>query len=257
MVRRLLAIRVPASHLRVVTARLEELGHEPLWIDRSEEGRVRIEVVLDKGDVGELLDEVAEHFPGESDLRAVVLEAAATLPAEQEPEPPPEPAKPEPAKPEPPPRRLPWKRSKSISREELRNQLVGGAEIDDVYLATIVLSAIVAAIGLKRDSSEILVGAMVIAPLLGPNMALALSTTLGDGPLFARAIRANIVGATLALVVSLAIGAIAGVREPYNDAIANRTVIEAADILLALASGAAGALALTAGAIITPTSDMP
>ncbi|MHC4261082.1 MAG: TIGR00341 family protein [Planctomycetota bacterium] len=244
MVRRLVAIRVPESRAKLVVARLEELGHDALWVDHND-GRTLIEVIVDKGAVGDLLDKIAEHFPGESDLRAVVLEAAATLPVEPEPEPEPEPT---PAESPSKTRRLPWKRSKAISREELRNQVESGAEIDDVYLITIVLSAIVAAVGLTRGSSEILVGAMVIAPLLGPNMALALATTLGDGPLFARSIRASAVGFVLTLAVAIVIGAVVGVDTPFNEAIASRTVISLSDLALALASGAAGALALTAGA---------
>ena len=43
-----------------------------------------------------------------------------------------------------------------------------------------VLSTIVATVGLYYNSVAIIVGAMVIAPLLGPNVALSLGTTLGD-----------------------------------------------------------------------------
>ena len=55
-----------------------------------------------------------------------------------------------------------------------------------VYLVMALLSTIVAAIGLQRDNVPIIIGAMVIAPFLGPNMALALATTLGDLTLLRR-----------------------------------------------------------------------
>jgi hypothetical protein len=57
-----------------------------------------------------------------------------------------------------------------------------------VYLAMSVLSTIVATVGLDHNSVAIIIGAMVIAPLLGPNMALSLATTLGDLTLLRRAV---------------------------------------------------------------------
>jgi uncharacterized membrane protein len=51
-----------------------------------------------------------------------------------------------------------------------------------VFVTMVVLSTIVAAIGLLKDSVAVIIGAMVIAPLLGPNVALALATALGDSP---------------------------------------------------------------------------
>ena len=77
-----------------------------------------------------------------------------------------------------------------------------GARCSRVYLAMAVLSTIVAAIGLDHNSVAIIIGAMVIAPLLGPNVALALGTTLGDLSLLWRALQTVLAGiaTTIALV---------------------------------------------------------
>jgi uncharacterized hydrophobic protein (TIGR00341 family) len=90
----------------------------------------------------------------------------------------------------------------------------------------------------------VIIGAMVIAPLLGPNVGLALATTLGDTSLLRRALAANIVGIGLALVISIGLGAAFAV-DPASAEIANRSSAEMSDVALALASGAAGALAMT------------
>jgi uncharacterized membrane protein len=58
----------------------------------------------------------------------------------------------------------------------------------------VVLSTIVAAVGLYYNSAAIIIGAMVIAPLLGPNMALSLGTTLGDLSMLHRAILMALAG---------------------------------------------------------------
>ena len=48
------------------------------------------------------------------------------------------------------------------------------------FLTKIILSAIVAAIGLLKNNPAVFIGAMVMVPLLGPNVALSLATTLAD-----------------------------------------------------------------------------
>ena len=242
---RLVAIRVPASRSGLVQSLVTEAGHDPLWSATDGE-RAFCQVVVDRQEVEPLLDRIATHFPGEDDLHAAVIEVSAVLPEPVREEPLPietaHPATAEPA------RRWPWKRTRSVSREELKTQLSAGAEIDDVFLLMVVLSALVAAVGLMVDSVAVLVGAMVIAPLLGPNMALALATTLGDGALFSRAIRANLIGGALSLLLAGTIGLLFPIDPPFVPEIASRTQVGFQDLVLALASGAAGALALTAGA---------
>jgi uncharacterized membrane protein len=85
-----------------------------------------------------------------------------------------------------------------ISREELYNSIADGAKLSRVFVMMVILSAIVAAIGLIKDNVAVVVGAMVIAPLLGPNVALALGTTLGDIPLTLRSLKTNVVGVAIA-----------------------------------------------------------
>lgn len=91
---------------------------------------------------------------------------------------------------------------------------------------------------------------MVIAPLLGPNMALALATTLGDMDLARKSLKTNSAGLLTGLILSLILGFLLTV-DPSNPQIVPRTHIGLIDLILALAAGIAGALAFTTGA---PTS---
>ncbi len=238
MVNRLVEIMAPsakADHIDQILADTKSLA---TWCQRTDDA-VQYKVVLSAKDVEQLLDPLQAYTSVHDDVRVVVLQAQAFLPAVETAEAPP-PAEPEEK----------TIGSTRISRQELDNDLRQAADAGPIFVTTVVLSTIVAAIGLLRDSPEILVGAMVIAPLMGPNMALVLATTLGDGTLARRALRANAVGFATALASALVVGLF--VRwfvglDPSIPALASRTQITPGDILLALAAGSAGALAYTTG----------
>ena len=111
----------------------------------------------------------------------------------------------------------------------------------------IVLSAIVAAIGVLNDNVAVIIGAMVIAPLLTPNVSLSLATALGDLPLFKSALKTLFFGIAIVIVLSTALGLLLPV-DPSLQEISSRTSVGLMEIVLALASGAAGALSLTSSA---------
>jgi uncharacterized hydrophobic protein (TIGR00341 family) len=139
-----------------------------------------------------------------------------------------------------------FKKANRISREELYAEVDEGLGITRVYLGLTILSAIVAAVGLLRDDVAVIIGAMVIAPLLGPNVALSLGTTLGDIDLIRRALITSLAGLAVAFGFSVVVGVLFTVQ-PDIPAIAARTQVNLGDILLALAAGAAGTLAFTRG----------
>jgi len=133
-----------------------------------------------------------------------------------------------------------------FSREELYSDITNAVKLTRIYMALVVLSTIVAALGILRDNTAVVVGAMVIAPLLGPNVGLSLSSALADIELGLESIKSNVVGLLAALLISIGFGMFMTVdTELYH--ISSRTELHLSDIALALASGAAGVLAYTAG----------
>jgi uncharacterized hydrophobic protein (TIGR00341 family) len=139
------------------------------------------------------------------------------------------------------------KSQERISREELHQDLEEAAKATNIYIALIVLSSIVAAIGVLNDNVAVIIGAMVIAPMLGPNVALSLATTLGDLSLARDALKTNLLGILIAIVLSIMMGLTLPI-DPSLKEIASRTHVGSMDIVLALASGAAGALSFTTAA---------
>jgi uncharacterized hydrophobic protein (TIGR00341 family) len=134
----------------------------------------------------------------------------------------------------------------AATREELYSQVAKGARLDSNFLLLTFLSTIVATIGLAEDNVAVVVGAMVIAPLLGPNIALALGTSLGDRDLMWQALKSSLAGLALALLVSYVIGTIWPVDLSSEEILA-RTDVGLDSVVLALASGAAAVLSLTTG----------
>lgn len=183
-----------------------------------------------------LLDPLQAAFGRDASFRAMVVPVEATVPVVEEP------PKEEKADKE---KDKGKKARNRISRDELAQTIERSARPDRIFVVTVVLSTVVAAIGLVKSSPAIIIGAMVVAPLLGPNMALALATTLGDAKLAGRAIRCNVVGVVTALVLSLAFGLLGLLDLQLPEEIQLRTRMDLLDLVLALAAGAAGALAFT------------
>tara|TARA_R110002124_G_scaffold60989_6_gene167221 strand:- start:749 stop:1747 length:999 start_codon:yes stop_codon:yes gene_type:complete len=129
-------------------------------------------------------------------------------------------------------------------REELYVEIARGAKFDLTFVLLVLLSTVVASIGLFNDNVAVIIAAMVIAPLLGPNMALAFGCALGDRELISRAAFANLTG----IILAIAGAAVAGFVMPdkySGPELISRTVIGYDAIALALASGAAGAISIT------------
>jgi uncharacterized hydrophobic protein (TIGR00341 family) len=105
---------------------------------------------------------------------------------------------------------------------------------------------VVAAIGLVEDNVAVVIGAMVIAPLLGPNLAFGLGTALGDVHLMQKSLKTLLAGITIAIALSLLIGLLWPFGLTGTELLA-RTDVGMDSLALALASGAAAALSLTTG----------
>lgn len=133
-----------------------------------------------------------------------------------------------------------------LSREELQLRIEDSLALDRPTLAMIVLSTIVAIVGLIRADTAVIVGAMVIAPLLSPNVALSFGTTLGDLSLIRRALKLAVLYLIIAMVISAVVGALLpGPLE--SEAIRARTRVGLPDLALAMAAGSAGVFAMTRG----------
>jgi uncharacterized hydrophobic protein (TIGR00341 family) len=214
------------------------------WRDHSDQSGHILKVLVDAVDTENFLDKAEKKFNNSEGFRLVMTTVDATLPRIEKEEDEEE-----------------GESSDSngseeeeddniknirVSREELYTEISDAVDLNRVYMSLVMLSTVVAALGILRDNTAVVIGAMVIAPLLGANVGLALSTTLADWELGFNSIKTNAAGITVAAVISILLGILMPVdSELYH--IASRTEVHLSDIALALASGAAGVLAYTMG----------
>ncbi len=126
---------------------------------------------------------------------------------------------------------------------ELREAMSTSAHPNVNYFVLIVLSCIIATLGLLLDSAAIVIGAMLVAPLMSPILALSLGIVLGDVRLIRLSIEAVFKGVALATIIAIFIGILSPLKELTTE-ILSRTQPNLLDLTVALASGTAGAYAL-------------
>ena len=126
--------------------------------------------------------------------------------------------------------------------KEVRKSIHDNASLSSSYLLMNALATIVACYGLLADSTAVVIGAMVIAMLLGPITGIALGLVDGDNQLLQNAFIAEIVGALTVVSIAFVIGTIHQ-NIPVGHEIMARTAPNIFDLIIALAGGAAGAYA--------------
>ncbi len=127
---------------------------------------------------------------------------------------------------------------------ELREAMRDSARPGVNFFVLIVLSSIIATLGLLLDSAAVVIGAMLVAPLMSPILGFSLGMVMGDVRLVRLAIESMFKGVALALVLAVFIGILSPFKE-LTDEILMRTQPTLIDLVIALASGMAGAYAIS------------
>ncbi|MEM8721750.1 MAG: TIGR00341 family protein [Cyanobacteria bacterium P01_G01_bin.39] len=133
-----------------------------------------------------------------------------------------------------------------LPQQEIYQQISDSIHLNTTEVSLVILSTAIAAIGLIQNSEVVIIGAMVIAPLLKPNMALGIATTFGDLSLAIRTIKVGLTEILISLLLSILLGILVPVNLEMPE-IAIRTSVHFSDVILAFASGVAGAISLTVG----------
>jgi uncharacterized hydrophobic protein (TIGR00341 family) len=226
---KIIEVIADSGHADTISGIAEQQGAVDHWIGSvAEDGRCAVRILVTPETRQSILDALQNVLSTSETARIVISPVEATLPRIEAVE--------EDSR----------RRKAALSREELYNGVAKNTQLNGHFLLLVFLSTIVVAIGLLEDNVAVVIGAMVIAPFLGPNIALALSGALGDTPLMWQALKTNFTGMLLTIVLSVGIG----LWWPYSfdsHELLARTDVGLDSVALALASGAAAGLSLTTG----------
>ena len=193
----------------------------------GEDGRQAMRILVSDDKMQSVLDSLQTLFGAQSNVRIIVLPVEITLPKPSEVE-------------------RKEEDSAISSREALYESVEKNARLDLNFVVLVFLSTVVATIGLIENNVAVVIGAMVIAPLLGPNLAFGLGTALGDTDLMRQSLVTTVRGIVFAIALSVGVAMIWPVDISSSE-ITSRTQVGLDSVALALASGAAAALSLTTG----------
>ncbi len=231
---------MPADRLELARSSVSSLDTLSIWWEKLSDEQAQLHILVEAERSEEVTDRLRTALADSGEeLRIVSLPVEASIPAPEE----------TPEQDRKPGSNL-RRRMHRVSREELYADVQEMMRTSWPNIVMTILSAVVCAVGLARSNVAVIIGAMVIAPLLGPNVGLALGVTLGDFSLILRALRENILRIGAARGFAVAVGVIFNI-DPQVSEILSRTSISYTDIVIAIAAGAAGALALSTGAPAT------
>lgn len=236
---RLIEIFVPLNRVELARSSVSSLDVLSIWWEKLADEQAQLHILVEAERSEEVTDMLRTVLADSgAELKIVSLPVEMSIPA--------------PGEEDTGSRESGRKRGKPsrVSREELITDVDGMMRTSVPNLVMTVLSAVVCAIGLSGSDVAVIIGAMVIAPLLGPNVGLSLSVTLGDFGFFGKALKENILRIGTAFLFVFGMGRLFAFDVDAAE-IVSRTTVESTDIVVALAAGAAGALALSTGASST------
>ncbi|WP_339866452.1 TIGR00341 family protein [uncultured Algoriphagus sp.] len=138
---------------------------------------------------------------------------------------------------------LPWVRHATAEEfKDLFTLLRTNSQTSSTYLVLMALSTMIASFGLFGDSAPVVIGAMILAPLMGPIISLAMGMLRQDGLLIKNSLITIFWGSIVGLFFSIMISLITPL-EVLNDQILARIRPNLLDLGIAIASGIAGAYA--------------
>ncbi len=224
---KIIDIIADSGHAATIGSIAEQHELNDIWQGpTADDGRQLTRLQVRPGDLQKVLDALQSVLGTSEDYRITVLTTEVVLPR---------PAETDDGHEE---------GSVRAARESLYNEVARSARLNMDYLLLVLLSTVVATIGLIENNVAVVIGAMVIAPLLGPNLALALAAALGDLSLMGQSLRTSLAGLGMATGLAVVVGWLwpGALSSPE---LLGRTNVGLDSVALALASGGAAALSIT------------
>ena len=131
--------------------------------------------------------------------------------------------------------------------QSVYEEIATGSEPGFRFYILVAVSTLIASFGLIANSTAVVIGAMLVAPLMTPIFGIALALIRGDTRLFRNAVQAEIIGVLSAIAMAFLLGFLLTFANPYPEATPEmlaRTKPNLFDLFVAVLAGFAGAYAL-------------
>ncbi len=217
---RLIEIILPKENQEDLKNIFNTKGIVDYWQEESYKDKLAYKILIQTPYSQTLIDKLSKI----KNIRIIVLDVITTLPSPQ----------------------TSTKKKIKVSREELYAKIINSSEINYIYFTMLILSTIIAIFGFATNNVAVIIGAMVIAPLLGPNIAAAFGITLGDMNLTKKGFITLLSGSFMTYIIAIIFGALLHIS-PSLSQISSRIHLHYSDIIIAISSGIAGVLAFTTG----------
>jgi uncharacterized hydrophobic protein (TIGR00271 family) len=113
-------------------------------------------------------------------------------------------------------------------------------QVNSTYITLMVLSTILASVGLYLNSASVIIGAMLLAPLMAPIISFAMSLLRFDKKLFRKASLKIGIGVAIALMTATFL-TLCSPYQPFTSEMQARLNPSVLDLIVAIVSGIAGA----------------
>lgn len=133
--------------------------------------------------------------------------------------------------------------NQKVDYPEVRVRIEANALPSKMYFVMNMLSAIIASYGLVANSAAVVIGAMLVAMMLGPITGIALAIIDHRMPLLRKSLFTVLAGISLVVLVGFVVGWLHS-GQPLTAEILSRTQPTSMDLMIALAGGTAGAYAM-------------
>lgn len=127
-------------------------------------------------------------------------------------------------------------------RIQVYRQVRRNARTSNDFYVMMMAATSIAALGLMLDSSAVIIGAMLVAPLMSALVGIGMGIVQGDSRLLRMAVRTTLLGVIVAVVVSMGVSVLLPERRITGEML-GRCSPTVLDLVVALISGAAAAYA--------------
>lgn len=131
-----------------------------------------------------------------------------------------------------------------LARTELYEKRIASSRPSLGFFVLLISSAVIATLGLISNSTAVVIGAMIIAPLMDPILSLSFGFAVSDDKLIRRSFVTVLLGVITVIVTGALICALLDVTHVQSE-ILGRTTPNLIDLGIAVAAAVAGSFSMT------------